>query len=207
MSKTEENILMWFTIQYFGLDNNLVTIYDKNIIENAVVKQTAVRHYMHYKFIKRNIQIWTRLLDIYNLNEYKHEITAQGNGCHVTIVGTYPVSDHGAARLFYGDLGEWADQVRPNPKKLGEFPLTHTSTQCFDDPFAVLVPLADWLDLNLPSHFGLRPLSRLALEVGQDSIIINSHPWQSVDMILKTGRHKSGIVKDEQGKKQSKQMY
>lgn len=80
---------------------------------------------------------------------------------------THPVSDDRATRLFYGDLGEWADQVWSNLEELGQFPLTQTSTQRFDDLLAVQVPLADRLDLNLSfqfSSFGLLPLSCLALE-------------------------------------------
>lgn len=100
-------------------------------------------------------------------------------------VKTYPVGDHRATWLFYGDLGKWAYQVWSKLEELGQFPLTHTSTQCFNDFLAVQVPLADRLDLNLLSHynsFGLLPLSRLALEVKH---IINSYPWQSINTTSK----------------------
>lgn len=58
-------------------------------------------------------------------------------------VNTHPVGDHRAAGLFYRDLGEWADQVWSKLEELRQLPLTHTSTQCFNDLLAVQVPLAD----------------------------------------------------------------
>lgn len=68
-------------------------------------------------------------------------------------VNTYPVGNYRATRLFYGDLGKWADQIWPSPEELRQSPLTHSSTQCLNDLLTIQVPLADRLDFYLTSHF------------------------------------------------------